>query len=295
MNRRKTGGRLMIISEKIKADILLFTTAIGWALSTILIKIYIEDIPVFHLMFARFFIGFVLLLILNRKKMKAITTEQIKAGSILGILTFIAYAFAIMSLSYTSASKSGFLVAMSVLFVPIVTTLLRKKLPGFWTITSVLLSLVGLNFISGMNGDGFNLGDGLALLCALSYTFYIILLDKHAKVIEESKLVILQLGFVSLVSVIFMFLLEGLDLSVFTENYLPILIISIFGTTLTSLAQTIAQKHASPESVGLILLGEPLFTLIMAALILKETILFSGLLGAGLILTALIITVIKKI
>ncbi len=285
----------MNLSEKIKADLLLFVTAIGWALSTIIIKIYVEEIPVFHLMFGRFFIGFIVLLAVNRRKFKKVTKHEIKAGSILGILTFLAYAFAIMSLTYTSASKSGFLVAMSVLFVPIVTTIMKKKLPGFWTTFSVSLSLVGLNFISGMNGGGFNIGDGLALLCAVSYTFYILLLDKHAKEIEESKLVILQLGIVSIFSLLFILLVENLDVNIFINNYLPILVISIFGTTLTSLAQTKAQKHASPESVGLILLGEPLFTLIMAAIILRETILFSGLVGAGLILTALVITVVKKI
>jgi biotin operon repressor len=38
----------MKISEKKKADLLLFVTAIGWAMSTIIIKLYVEDIPVFH-------------------------------------------------------------------------------------------------------------------------------------------------------------------------------------------------------------------------------------------------------
>lgn len=285
----------MKLTLKIKADLLLFITASGWALSTILIKLYIDTIPVFHLMLGRYFIGFVILLALQKSKLKNLTKQELKSGSLLGILNFLAFTFAITSLTYTSASKSGFLVAMSVLFVPIVTTLLKNKLPNKWTIFSVGMSVVGLYYVSGMNGGSFNLGDLLALLCAVSYTVYILLLDKYAKDIEESKLVILQLGIVSLISLFFVVFYEGFQLQVLIDGFIPILIIAIFGTTITNYAQTKAQKHASPESVGLILLGEPLLTLIMAAFILKEVILVKGLIGASIILIALVITVVKKI
>lgn len=285
----------MKLTMKKKADLMLFVTATGWALSTILIKLYIDTIPVFHLMFGRYFIAFVFIASLQMKKLKTITKEDVKPSIVLGVLTFVAFTFAIMSLSYTSASKSGFLVAMSVLFVPVVTTLINKKLPGKWTILSVFLSIIGLYFISGMNGGAFNKGDVLALLCAGAYTIYILLLDKHAKHIDESKLVLIQLAVVSMISFVCMLIFEGIQVEAFVSGFVPILIIAILGTAITNFAQTKAQQHATPESVGLILLGEPLFTLIMAAAILKESILLSGLFGAGLLLIALVLTVIKNI
>lgn len=285
----------MKLTLKTKADLLLFITASGWALSTILIKLYIDSIPIFHLMLGRYLIGFLIVILFQGKNLKNTTASELKSGSLLGIITFIAFTLAIMSLSYTSASKSGFLVAMSVLFVPVVTTVMNRKIPNKWTIFSVLMSLVGLYFISGMNGGTFNIGDVLALLCAASYTVYILLLDKHAKHIEESKLVMLQLAVVSVISLVFVVFFEGLNVQVFIDGFIPIFVIAVFGTAITNYAQTKAQKHASPESVGLILLGEPLFTLVMAALILKEAILLKGLFGAVIILIALVITVVKKI
>lgn len=285
----------MKLTVKKKADMLLFVTATGWALSTILIKLYIETVPVFHLMFGRYFIAFIFIAMFQSKKLKTITKADIKPSFLLGVLTFIAFTLAIMSLSYTSASKSGFLVAMSVLFVPIVTTFKNKKLPGKWTVLSVFLSIIGLYFISGMNGGAFNKGDLLALLCAAAYTVYIMLLDKHAKHIDESKLVLIQLAVVSMISLVCMVVFEGIQVEAFVSGFMPILIIAILGTAITNFAQTKAQQNASPESVGLILLGEPLFTLIMAATLLKESILLPGLFGAGLLLTALVLTVIKNI
>lgn len=285
----------MRISEKKKADLMLFITAIGWAMSTIVIKIYVEDIDVFHIMFSRYILAFAVVTLLKFKEIKTIKKSDLKPGIVLGFFIFLAFTFAIASLYHTSASKSGFLVAMSVLFVPIATTLLHRKLPNAWVIFSVLLSLIGLYFISGMNGGGFNFGDALALLCAASYTIYILIMDKHAKHINESVLVFIQFTVVVILSLIGMLLLEPVNIGVLMASWLPILVIGVFGTAVTNFAQVRAQKHASPESVGLILLGEPLFTLVMAAVILQEEIHLSGLFGAGLILVALVITVIKDV
>lgn len=282
------------LSEKKVADLLLFITASGWAMSTIIIKLYVDQLPTFHIMFGRYLLAFLIIFAFQPKTIFTIKKEEWKPGILLGILTFIAFTFAILSLNYTSASKSGFLVAMSVLFVPIVTTLLRKKLPNKWTIISVGMSIVGLYFISGMNGGSFNKGDALAILCAASYTIYILLMDRYAKDIEDSKLVLMQLFVVAIISFVFMFF-EGIELQVFMNGFVPLLLMAVLGTAITNYAQTKAQKHATPESVGLILLGEPLFTLLFAAVLLKETILLSGLFGAGLLLTALVLTVVKDI
>jgi len=285
----------MKLSMKKKADFMLFATAIGWAMSTILIKLYLEDTPVFHIMFGRYFFAFALTAFIWRKKFKAISKKEWIAGSLLSIFLFMAYSFAVMSLSYTSASKSGFFVAMSVLFVPIVSTILKRRLPNVWVTSSVLISIVGLYLVAGINGGGFNGGDGLALLCAAAYTVYILMMDKYAKDMEASHLVLIQLGVVTLISLVAMVGVEGVQVTAITDQIWPILAIAVFGTAITSLAQTNAQKYASPESVGLILLGEPLFTLIFAAIILNETLVVKGLIGAGLLLTAMVITILKDV
>lgn len=285
----------MKLSMKKKADILLFITASGWAMSTILIKLYIETIPVFHLMFGRYAIAFVVISLLQGRKMKKIDRADWKPGIVLGFLTFVAFSLAIASLYFTSASKSGFFVAMSVLFVPIVTTFLNRRLPNKWIVLSVSLSIVGLYMISGMNGGGFNKGDLLALICAASYTIYILILDRSAKHIDESQLAWMQMGVVAIISLVVMLIFEGVQMEALVSGIIPIAVIGVFGTAATNYAQIKAQQHASPESVGLILLGEPLFTLIMAAFILKEQILLAGLFGAVLLLSALVITVVKDV
>lgn len=91
-----------------------------------------------------------------------------------------------------------------------------------------------------------------------------------------------------------MVLFEGFCIEYIKIALIPILIIGVLCTGIATLCQTRAQKVTSTESVGILLLGEPLFTLIMAFFILKETILLNGVLGGILILISLVLAVVKK-
>jgi drug/metabolite transporter (DMT)-like permease len=285
----------MLIDKTRKAYVMLFITSFGWALSTILMKMYIQDISVFHLMFGRFLIAFLLVSLFKMKKLRKITFEQCKMGFLAGIMLFSSYALSIYGLKITTASKSGFLVSLSVLFVPLIQLIINKKRPNKWTSISVMFSVLGLYLISGMNGAGFNFGDVLSILCAAAYTGYIFLIDKYTKAVDEESLVLMILLSITLMSFLAMVSIEGFDAKMMVTNWKLIFTIAIFGTAIATLFQAKAQKHASPESVGLILLGEPLITLLLAITILGEQVMFKGMIGAVIILCSLGITVIKEI
>ena len=281
--------------NKTKAYIELLITAFNWALSAILLKMYIDSVSPYYLLMGRFVVGSIFIFAMKPNAVKSINRENLRVGIPLGLLVFGAYTFGVVCLKYTTASKSGFLVALSVLFVPIFESIIKKKMPSKWTSISVFISLAGLRLISGMNGTGFNIGDGMAILSALIYTFYILLMDRYGKDIDDMVLTLIQLGVVSLCFIIVVALFEGFNLEYIKIAWKPILVIGILCTGISTLCQTRAQKVISTESVGILLLGEPLFTLIMAFFILKETILVSGLIGGVLILTSLVLAILKKI
>lgn len=266
-----------------------------WAVSTILLKMYMDKIPPFHLLLGRFFIASLSLFLFSTKKVLKVKKEDLKIGSILGLLIFAVYALYILGLERTSASKSGFLAALSVLFIPIFESFIKKRMPTFWTIICVISSILGLYLISGMNGSNLNFGDILVIGCAFVYTIYIIILDKYGTDKDNHILSFIQLLIVTISSLFFSIFSEGLNIAILIENIIVIIVIGALGTGLTMYLQTKAQKVASPESVGIILLGEPLFTLILAFMFLHETILLRGLIGSGLIIISLVIAIIKKI
>lgn len=281
--------------KRVRSYAELLVTAFGWALSTILIKMYIGTVPPLHLLMGRFVIGVLFVFALQPKNIARIKKQDLKIGIPLGFLVFGAYSFGLICLKYTSASKSGFLVSLSVLFIPLIHTIIKKQAPSKWTIISVGMSLVGMSLISGINGDGFNFGDLLAIGSSIIYTVYILALDRYGKDIEDTLLTLIQLGVVAICSILAVVLIEGFSMEYIRMAWIPIMVIGVLCTGLATLCQTRAQKVASPESVGLLFLGEPLFTLIMAHFILGETIFFSGVIGGILILVSLVIAVLKKI
>lgn len=281
--------------KKTRAYVELLITAFSWSLSTVLLKMYIDLVPPFHLLMGRFIVGFIFIFTMKPNVVKSITKQELKTGIPLGFVIFISYTFGVVCLKYTSASKSSFLVSLSVLFIPIIEGIIRKRMPSKYTVISVFISLVGLRLISGINGTGFNFGDGLAILSAVSYSAYILMMDRNGKDIDDMVLTFIQLGVVSVCCIIAVVLFEGFSMEYIKIALIPILIIGVLCTGIATLCQTRAQKVVSTESVGILLLGEPLFTLVMAFFILKETILLNGILGGALILISLVLAVLKKI
>lgn len=281
--------------KKTKAYVELLITAFSWSLSTVLLKMYIDSVPPFHLLMGRFIVGFIFIFAMKPDVVKSITKQELKTGIPLGFIVFLSYTFGVVCLKYTSASKSSFLVSLSVLFIPIIEGIIRKRMPSKYTVISVFISLVGLRLISGINGTGFNFGDGLAILSAVSYSAYILMMDRNGKDIDDMVLTFIQLGVVSVCCIIAVVLFEGFSMEYIKIALIPILIIGVLCTGIATLCQTRAQKVVSTESVGILLLGEPLFTLVMAFFILKETILLNGILGGALILISLVLAVLKKI
>ncbi len=281
--------------KKARAYLEILGTAFAWGLSAVLLKMNIDNVSPYHLMMGRFTIAAVFIFAMKPKAVRQINKENLKVGIPLGIVVFIAYSFGVICLKYTSASKSSFLVSLSVLFVPLLEILIKRKVVSKWTFVSVFFSLIGLRLISGMDGAGFNIGDTFAILSALFYSFYIIMMDRNGKEIDEMVLTFIQLFVVSVCSAIALLLFESFDFQSLKSIWLPILIIGVLCTGVSTLFQTRAQKVASTESVGILLLGEPLFTSVLAFFILKETILVSGLIGGALIIFSLVIAIIKKI
>ncbi|NLN48346.1 MAG: DMT family transporter [Clostridiales bacterium] len=281
--------------KKAKAYLEILGTAFAWGLSAVLLKMNIENVAPYHLLMGRFSVAAIFIFAMRPKSVKQINKEVLKAGVPLGVMVFIAYSFGVVCLKYTSASKSSFLVSLSVLFVPLLEIIIKRKIISKWTFVSIFLSVIGLRLISGMDGAGFNIGDTFAILSALFYSIYIIMMDRMGKDFDEIVLTFIQLFVVSVCSTIALFIFEDFNFESLMNIWPTIFLIGILCTGMSTLFQTRAQKVASTESVGILLLGEPLFTSILAFFILKETILASGLLGGALIIFSLVIAIIKKI
>jgi drug/metabolite transporter (DMT)-like permease len=98
----------------------------------------------------------------------------IRDGLLLGMVYFIGFLTITTSLETTSANRAAFIVSLNAVFVPLLAALFRQRLP-IKVFLAAGLAVLGV-WLMSWEGQALNIGDGWALLCAVSYAVYILML-----------------------------------------------------------------------------------------------------------------------
>ncbi len=158
-------------------------TVAAWGASFLLTKQIMREVAVFNFMSLRFLMGCIVLVgILLIKGQRSLSFQQIKGGIITGGVLFVAMSLHTIGLSMTSIAKNAFIVGGSVIFVPIISSIILKERQSALIWFSTILALVGLGFITldGQQG-GINLGDVLTLMGSIAMAYFIILVEHYVK------------------------------------------------------------------------------------------------------------------
>lgn len=160
-----------------------FMTIFIWGTTFISTKILLVDFAPIEILFVRFVIGFVMLLIACPKLLKKTTFKQevvFMAAGLSGVCLY--YLVENIALTYTSASNVGVIISISPFFTALLTTIFVKneeKLHRNFFI-GFGVSIIGICMLS-FQGSQLKLnplGDFLAVLAALLWACYAILTKK---------------------------------------------------------------------------------------------------------------------
>ncbi len=266
------------------ADIGLFYAAAIWGSTFFLVKNSLSNIDPVTLVAYRFLLATALMLpFVFRKKV----FQNFKNGFFLGFLLWLLYVPQTLGLKYTTASNSGFITGLFVVFVPIFSFFMFKKNVSRQKTISVIVAALGLWFLTG-GLKTLNLGDLLTLIAAVTYALHIIFADKYMKDSDPYVLnfqQILTVGVLSFITAI----LFRLPLNI--GNTLPIILfLTLFPTLSAFLIQLIAQKFTSAIKVAMIFSLEPVFAAIFAWTIGGEKFIFTSAIGGLLIVIAMVIS-----
>lgn len=271
-------------NSPLKGDILMLVVTMIWGSSYIFMKMGLNTIEGFNLVGLRFGIAFIIAGIVFYKRLLHIDFKTIKYGFILGTIIFAAISTVTIGVKYTSVSNAGFLFSLTVIFVPLIVALYGRKRPETKIIAGVILSIVGIAFLTLNNNFEVGYGDILIILGALFYAFDIIVTDKWTKDVDSLSLGILQLGFTGAWGMLFSFLFEQPHIPSTTEAWVAILALSVLCSAIGFIGQTIAQQYTTPTHTGLIFSLEPVFAAIFAFIFVGEVLTVKGYIGAVLVL-----------
>jgi drug/metabolite transporter (DMT)-like permease len=276
---------------------MLFIVTIFWGSSYLFMKMGLVAIQEFNLITLRFGIAFILSGIVFYRHLIHADYKTIRSAFLLGSILFCVFASITFGVKSTSASNAGFLVSLTVIFVPLLLSLLLRKLPEKRVIFGVLLSLTGIGFLTIKNQFTINSGDFLCILGALVYAIHIIVTGKLTKDVDSITLGVLQLGFAAAWGLLFSIGLESPQLPNTAEAWVSVLGLSILCSAIGFIVQTTAQKYTTPTHTGLLFSLEPVFAALFAFAFADEILTIKGYIGAGLVLLSVLTTQIdlKKV
>lgn len=274
-----------------KADLALVLVTMCWGISYFLMDLCLEEMDPFTLNAYRFLGAFAVAGIITFPKLKSVSRTTMKYALFIGIVLTVVYTACTFGVRYTSQSNAGFLCAMSVVFVPILSFFVKKVAPGKKLFVVVLMCFIGIALMSLNEELQVASGDILCLICSLAYTVDL-MLTEHAVAderVDAFQLGVFQLLFTGILMAILAFLFETPCLPASAGGWFGVIFLSIVCTGISFITQSIAQKYTSATHVGVIFCLEPVFAMIVAFFLAGEILLPRAYFGAALMLAGLLL------
>lgn len=286
-----------MIPTNLKADLILILAAIIWGFAFVAQRIGMEYVGPFTFNGIRFALGaLVLVPFLLRKKnnSKQATTipgerNKLIIGSfVTGLLLFAGVSLQQVGLQTTTAGKAGFLTGLYVVFVPVFGMFLHHK-TGLFVWLGVILSAVGLYFLSITQEFTISTGDLLVLGCALVFSGHVLIIGWLSPKMDPYKLAATQFSVCAILSLIVAISIEPIVLSKIIDAAVPICYGGILSVGVAYTLQVIAQQKANPAHASIILSLEAVFAAIGGWMILHEHLTNRSLAGCFLMLLGMIV------
>ena len=255
---------------KTENNILLFSITLCWASSYIFIKSLPPDLSSFAYLTMTTGIAAVILVAVFWKRLKEVKRSTVKSSFILSLLLTVNLLVEKQGISLLPASNASFLAALTILVVPLIMLLLRKK-PTKNNAAGAGIIVLGLCLTNRFALSAFmSMGTLFMLLACLTSALYIISADLFTK--QENPLLIgvVQMIFTALSGfVLWLFEEPTTFLSVdYTKELLSsIFILAFFTKAYAYIILMFSQKYADPIRVTIIASTEPVVTLMLAVLI----------------------------
>lgn len=275
--------------RKTAAALLLIATTFFWGITFTVVKEAVAQVDMFVFLAQRFALASLLMILPGIIFHKRPAWRTLRAGTILGLALFSAYAFQTAALLYTTASNTGFLTGLNVVFVPIVGALLFKQRIPAGVRWGAVIATAGLYLLCTGGEFRINSGDLLGIICAFCVALHLLLTGHYTTNHDVYWLTTVQMTTIAIASTLIA-IASGKPVAVYYPFLLwPLLLCAIFASVFAFLVQTAMQRHIPPSQTALIFCLEPVFAAGYAYVAAGEKLSAVAWFGAFLILVAMLI------
>ncbi len=278
----------MALSQQHRADLLLVATtaiaAFGWICS----REAVAGMPVMAFIGVRFLLASVILLLFCRAAEMRHTLRLIKPVILSGLLQAANILLWIYAVARTpSLGEGAFIMSLSMLFVPLFAWLILRNRPAnsFWIALPV--GMCGLALLTIKQDLHFQVSQLLFLGAALLQAIYFCVSTRFAGSVSVQSLAAVQLGCTGALALLLSLMFESWPLELGWDTGWWLLASILIATSLRFWMQLKGQSMTSAANAALIMILEPLLTVLVAALWYGESMTLQQMLGCLLILLAL--------
>ena len=297
--------------NNIKGSAILAVAALIWGLAFVAQAQAADLVPPFAFNSIRCFIGaaalFLVLGIKSAKTQKPIfPTEKAKikemliGGILCGIMLTVSVNFQQYGLSVypdgsASEARAGFITALYVVLVPVVSMFFGKK-SGIAVWIAVAVAMCGIYLLSLSEGlHNIYLGDVLMLGCALTFTFHILVIDRYGEPVGGMLLSALQFLIGGILSGLLALCFE----TVVWQNVLAaapqLLYMGIMSSGVAYTLQIYGQRYAEPPVASLTMSLESVFAALGGWIISGNTLTPREFGGCALVFVAIVLAQLPQV
>jgi drug/metabolite transporter (DMT)-like permease len=259
--------------------------AAAWGSTFFLTKDLLLRMDVADYLALRFTIAAIALILVRPAAISRLSTRDRGRGIALGITYGIAQLVQTEGLRHTSASVSGFVTGMYVVFTPLLAAVILRHKIGRWAWVAVALATVGLGVLS-LRGLSMGAGELLTLASAGLYALHIVGLGAWSTPSNAFGLSSLQMVVIVVVCAIGA-IPGGFSLPTGAGDWTSVIYMALVAGALALIVQTWAQAHLAPTRAAIAMTMEPVFASSFAVVFGPESLTGRMLIGGALVVTAM--------
>jgi drug/metabolite transporter (DMT)-like permease len=198
----------MRLRSNLSADLALVMTTLFWGTTFVLAKDVLAHWSTVSYLAGRFALAAFALVVLFWKQVKCARREELKAGTVLGVLLAVGFVLQAQGQIYTTPAKSAFVTGLTTPFVPFIAFIVLRVRPSVENLTGVALASIGgalilapqdaNGAISFSQGET-NLGDALTLVSDFAFAAHVVFLSIYARRFDARQLTALQITIAAVV------------------------------------------------------------------------------------------------
>lgn len=275
------------------ADVSTFGVALTWGTTYVAMQYVGHSVGVGAFLAARFGLAALVLTIPAIHHLAGLSRFEIRLGIEFGLLLFLILALETTGVKHTTAANAGFLIALSVIFVPLIERALGAVVHPI-VVPATIVAVVATGMLTLDGSFALRAGDLIIIAAAVIRAAQIVAFGSRSARGPSSavRVTIVELWVVAVCGLAFGTLQDGRALAGLTQQpvgvWLTILYLAVFASAFAFLAQLYAARVGSPSRVGLILSIEPAFAAMSAVLFSHESLRLPQIVGGSLLVAAVV-------